>query len=195
MAIKNKIKGRLMLVLLVLVCAGPIIFSWLLLKNADNISFADASHGELITPVIALPGKSLLSYTGGSERPVLRGKWFLLYWAGEYCDDDCMLRLEHIERIRQAMGKDSHRLQPVLFSTATLPAGLSYGGEDELWLWQAVPGQDELLAIAAADSRIGRKGYYVIDPEGNLLISYSVEVNPVGIIKDIRRLMRASRAG
>ena len=189
-------KGRLTILLLLLVCAGPVVLSWVLVRNADNMSFSDASHGELMAPAIVLPDRDLEPYVGADGEASLRGKWFLLYWAGDACAEECQQKLEHMERIRLALGKESHRLQPLLFSIGSVPSGLRYGGEDSLWLWQPRSGGDELLKLAGSDARLGRAGhYYLIDPLGNLFMSYSPKVNPVGIIKDIRRLMRASRTG
>ena len=189
-------KGRLTMLLLVAVCAGPVVLSWALVRNAGNMSFSDASHGELVSPAIGLPDRELEPYAGAGGEGRLRGKWFLLYWAGDACAGECQRKLEHMERIRQALGKESHRLRPLLYSVAPAPSGLRYGGEDSLWLWPRQSSGDGPLGLAGSDARLGRAGhYYLIDPLGNLFMSYSPEVNPVGIIKDIRRLMRASRAG
>jgi hypothetical protein len=36
---------------------------------------------------------------------------------------------------------------------------------------------------------------YLLDPLGNLLMRYPVTVNPRGILKDLRRLLRLSEIG
>ncbi|MGV0005897.1 MAG: SCO family protein [Candidatus Porifericomitaceae bacterium WSBS_2022_MAG_OTU9] len=189
-------KNVWVVVLLLVVCAGPVVLSWVLVGYADNISFADASHGELIDPAIKLSDKALGAYIETQPESGLRGRWSLLYWAEGYCNLPCQQKLEHIQRIRQALSREAHRLQPILFSSYDPPQGLSYGGEHKLLLWQPTSQADELLSLAIKDPRIGGAGdYYLIDPLGNLLIRYKAGTDPVGIIKDIKRLMRASRIG
>ena len=36
---------------------------------------------------------------------------------------------------------------------------------------------------------------YISDPLGNLMISYPADINPKGILKDLKKLLRASRIG
>ena len=36
---------------------------------------------------------------------------------------------------------------------------------------------------------------YISDPLGNLMMSYPPDINPKGILKDLKKLLRASRIG
>ena len=41
-----------------------------------------------------------------------------------------------------------------------------------------------------------KSGYiYISDPLGNLMMSYPADINPKGILKDLKKLLRASRIG
>ena len=37
--------------------------------------------------------------------------------------------------------------------------------------------------------------FYISDPLGNLMMSYPADINPKGILKDLKKLLRASRIG
>ncbi|MEZ5600135.1 MAG: hypothetical protein R3F36_03615 [Candidatus Competibacteraceae bacterium] len=72
--------------------------------------------------------------------------------------------------------------------------------------WLATEHAAMLLGLADAKTRnslpeaFGQPGpsgdwVYLLDPLGNLLMRYPVTVNPSGILKDLRRLLRLSEIG
>ena len=63
-----------------------------------------------------------------------------------------------------------------------------------------------LLPYANADSLVGKRAvvntgflepgkFYIIDPFGNLIMSYSADSDPDDLISDLKRLLRYSRIG
>ena len=52
-----------------------------------------------------------------------------------------------------------------------------------------------LFALSAGDRPFAGERLYLIDPLGNLMMSYARTADPKGIIKDLSRLLKYSRTG
>ena len=62
------------------------------------------------------------------------------------------------------------------------------------------PGLDKYLLlrkfeIGNGDLPIEAQRLYIIDPLGNLMMSYPPDINPRGIMKDLKKLLKFSRIG
>jgi cytochrome oxidase Cu insertion factor (SCO1/SenC/PrrC family) len=159
------------------------------------------NRGELIQPVRTLPEAVLLSAEDQQlDAKFLRGKWTLAYVGEGSCDARCVEALTLIRQTSLALGKDSERVQRVFFVTGeccnqqyltTEHAGLISARLDEA-------ADREFLALfpgtgATPASRAGR--IYIIDPLGNLMMSYAPESPPKGLLEDLKKLLKLSRIG
>lgn len=93
------------------------------------------------------------------------GKWQLIHISNENCQPDCQAP-EILDRIHRAIGKEKHRVE--YRSVSLLPESSS----------ALTPGSIN-----------------IIDPKGWLIMHYPSPVDPQGILKDIKRLLRFSHAG
>ena len=141
------------------------------------------AHGTLIDPPRSLPADVFL------------GQWSLVYLAGGDCDERGRAVLEELSRLRLALDRDAARVRRVLLHagecfTADFPSGapdlvvLRASGADGAALRAQFP--------AAAD---GANGIYIVDPHGNLLMSYPATGSARGLLKDLERLLRLSSIG
>jgi cytochrome oxidase Cu insertion factor (SCO1/SenC/PrrC family) len=159
------------------------------------------NHGELIQPARPLPTTVLLDAADQQlDAELLRGRWTLAYVGDGGCDTRCAQALSLIRQTRLALGKDSQRVQRVFFVTSsccnqqylkTEHAGLITARLDE--------GSDrEFLALfpgtgSTPASRAGR--IYIIDPLGNLMMSYAPTAPAKGLLEDLKKLLKLSRIG
>jgi cytochrome oxidase Cu insertion factor (SCO1/SenC/PrrC family) len=159
------------------------------------------NRGELIQPARPLPAAVLLDAADQQlDAEFLRGKWTLAYPGAGSCDARCVEALTLIRQSRLALGKDSERVQRVFFVTSdccnqqyltTEHAGLITARLDE-------DSDREFLALfpgtgSTPASRAGR--IYIIDPLGNLMMSYAPAAAPKGLLEDLRKLLKLSRIG
>ena len=190
------------LYLLLLLFAAPFALSWWMYNFTELGRDGGAySHGDLILPPRVVSDLPLLDPVTGMRRQV-RGKWNLVYLAESGCDSRCEQRLYMMRQLWLAMGRDAQRLQRVLMLVGT-------AGEPAADGWpQQYPGQlvalinrDDAEAIAgiftleAGDLPLNAGRLYLIDPLGNLMMSYPSGTDPVGIIKDLKRLFKYSGIG
>jgi len=180
----------------VVLCVAPIASAWWLLYQGDPSRLSAANHGELVSPPIPLQDVELHPAGAASAaRASLYGKWSLVYADAEGCPGSCEALLDRMQRIQQALGRKAPRLQRVLLTgTEPSPAMLQAAAGDAgqlLWLEDA----ERLRDLQALLTGTAENGFVLIDPLGNLLMRYSADSDPLGMIKDLERLLRASRIG
>jgi cytochrome oxidase Cu insertion factor (SCO1/SenC/PrrC family) len=159
------------------------------------------SHGELVQPVRPLPETALLSAEDQTlDATILRSKWSLAYVGPGGCDARCREALTMTRQVRLALGKDSERVQRVFFVTGQC-CDLQYLRAEQPDLITARLDEDsdrELLALfpgTATQSASEAGRIYIIDPLGNLMMSYERGVAPKGMLEDLKKLLKLSRIG
>ena len=100
------------------------------------------------------------------------------------------------------MGKDSDRLQRVvmIFNVPDKGSTASWAQQYPGQLMALINGVDsgtmaDHFSLAADDRPLTAGRLYIIDPRGNLMMSYPSGTNPSGIIKDLKRLFKYSSIG
>lgn len=183
--------GRWKMLLLLLVCASPVIasyFTYYVIRPEGR-----RNYGELIDPQRPLPD---LVGTDASGRPVpltqLKNQWLFISVADSACDDACQKHLFLQRQLRETLGKDKDRLDWVWLRTGS-PA-LSEP------LKQATAAATVLHVDAAAlatwlQPAAGQRledHLYVVDPIGNWMMRFPVQADPKQVKRDLDRLLRAS---
>ena len=159
---------------------------------------ARVNTGELVQPPRLLPALALpLWGSGNTAANLLKGKWTLLYVRRGPCAQVCRNNLYETRQVRVALDRDMNRVQRV-FIAAEDCCDLKLLREQHPDLTTVRLGVDAapLLAIlnpggaANADDRI-----YLVDPLGNLMMSYRPNARPKGMLEDLKRLLRLSSIG
>ena len=161
----------------------------------------DASKGDLVDPARPLPQIALPMMDGGTTAPTfLQGKWTMLYVGDGLCDDACRKALYLTRQSRIALNKDMDRVQRVFlvtqrccdrgFLAAEHPDLLVARVDDPAAaaLLEPFPAYDGVPVAAA-----GR--IYLVDPLGNLLLSYAPSAPDKALLADLKKLLRLSHIG
>lgn len=191
-----------MLILLALLFFAPVAVSFYLYYGAPGWGpQSGVSHGELISPARPLPEVSLPMPDGSHSDPrFLQQKWSLLFVGEGRCDKVCRNALYEMRQVRLSLGREMDRIQRVFLYTGAcceqpyfanehsgliiVSADTEAGGR----LLERFPSYGEAPVVQA-----GR--IYVIDPLGNLLLSYPPQTEPKGMLKDLKRLLKLSHIG
>ncbi len=198
-----KLLKRLAVLAILLVFSAPILVSWWLL-NYTNYSRDDAaaSHGDLIVPPRPLQDIVLTSLSDPSSRQHLHGKWSLVYLHAGKCARDCVNNLYRMRQLRLAAGEFAPRIQRVMIVVGRETAPLSeeqihhFAGQLILRAEQSEQiASLKIFARSDTEDPLAERRLYLIDPLGNLMMSYAPDTEPGGIIKDLKRLLRYSRIG
>lgn len=169
---------RAKLALIVATCAAPFVlgtaayyFDWAPGKPAN--------YGELIPP----------RPLSGPPLDALRGKWVLVSFDAAACDAYCERKLYILRQVRTATHKEAGRVERLWVTTDA--------GKPRAELLAAIEG----TRIAGLGGSLqGFPGnpldhIYLIDPLGNLMMSFPRDPDPSKVIKDLQRLLRLSQIG
>ena len=142
-----------------------------------------AEHGELIVPPRPL------------HNDALKGAWLLVVVEDEACGRLCRTALADLRQARLALDKDATRVKRVLLHAgACCESGFGAGEPDLLVLASTGP-DGARLREAFSPVADGGRGIYIVDPHGNLMMSYPASGAASGILKDLERLLRLSHIG
>lgn len=194
-------KNSLIIGVITLAFLSPLLAAWWALNFTDVIAAGDKSnHGDLITPPRPLADMPLHDPVAARDYQ-LHGKWNLLYLGHQCLTETCLDNLYRMRQIHAAMDKHSLRVQRVLLlleqdAAALRPLLTQYAGQriiqaDAAARARLIP----VFKLAAEDNPLLANRLYIIDPRGNLIMSYRPEADPRGIIKDLKKLLKASRIG
>lgn len=152
------------------------------------------NHGELITPARALPALALPRVSGGAPLAPFHGKWSLVYIGSGACDAACHESLYLMRQTRLALNTDMARVARVFLVTGECCAlGFLSGEHAGLVLLDA--GAPSAAALLRQFPEPRAHTLFVVDPLGNLMMSYDARSNPRGLLEDLQTLLRLSQIG
>jgi len=197
---KAKTRARITLLMVFLVCAAPVAGGWLWYHFGTDLR--QKNNGDLFQP--ARPFFSEIDYrvlNETSEQLGIAGTWILMYVATGPCGPDCLKQLDTINRVRLTQGKNIKRVGTFFLTdldAGQLPTSLTAESYPGLIAGFTAEAKAGILRILASEpgkeaNSIGRM--YIVDPNGNLVLSYAPDTDAVSIRKDLARLLRASRIG
>lgn len=151
------------------------------------------NHGELLDPR-PLPDQQLTLADGAPFRlSRLRGKWVLVSVDSGRCDALCERKLTYMRQLRLTQGKEMERVERAwLISDGTAPRDETVAPYRGTWLVRAAGAG---LVERFPAPRAPTDHIYVIDPLGNLMMRFPRDPDPRRMIKDLARLLKASRIG
>jgi hypothetical protein len=196
-----KKSNKLTIILIVVLFTSPLLLSWYVFNYTDFLEMRGMSnHGDLIDPPRPLGDIALIDPLNDEREDSLFGKWTLAYVA-RTCDDQCMENVYRMRQIHIAMDKHSLRVQKALLLTEQSIAELKekmidFRGQQVIDTKEI--NANELLKqfqLDEFDNAIKANRIYIIDPLGNLMMSFKPETNPRDIYKDLKKLLRGSRIG
>jgi hypothetical protein len=175
-----KRRGRWQLALLALFFVLPVAASFL-------IWWLDLAPGTTGNYGMLLPPKPVAA----APVAALRGRWVLVQFDGGACDEGCERKLYLMRQVRRAQGREMERVARLWLVTDAARPGAR--------LLSAIEGTVVAPAGAAAQEfpaeRSQRDHVYVVDPLGNLMMRFPRDPDPMRVIKDLQRLLRASQFG
>jgi hypothetical protein len=195
----NAKKGRWQMFLLLLVCAAPVIASYVTFYFIKPTG-GQTNYGELVFPVEPVPEEFLL--------PKVKGKWTLLMARpAQNCETDeenCLKQLFLMRQVRAAMGKEKSRLQVVwlVSDQAPISENILKAYDPEIAgvnIIQLPPtGSDREQIDVWLNLKQNPNALQLLDPSGARMMQYSVSKDgPVfnKMRKDIEKLLKWNSTG
>jgi cytochrome oxidase Cu insertion factor (SCO1/SenC/PrrC family) len=195
-------RGRRQLLLLAALFFVPLAIAfWMYYGPTGWRPSGDASKGDLIDPARPLAALALTTADGTQTKPdFLRGKWSMVYVGDGLCDDRCRKALYLTRQSRVALNKDMDRVQRVFLVTGRCcDRGFLAQEHPDLVVVRVDDDASAALlepfptygGLPLADA--GR--IFIVDPLGNLLMSYAPTAPDKALLTDMKKLLRLSHIG
>lgn len=192
---KQRNLGRWKLFAVLLVCASPLIASYLayyVFKPSSR-----NNYGTLIDPR-AYPIPPLASTTLDGRPEGLdkyKGKWIMLKVGGGECAEACKKQLFTMRQLRLMQGKNMDRVERVWLVTDAQPLDtMLIRAYDGMHMLRADPATVNKWLPVDNGTRAADH-IYILDPLGNLMMRFPVDPEPNKVHKDIAKLLKASAIG
>lgn len=178
--------NRRRMVWIMLFCASPFVLATLVYFWWKP--HAGTSVGVFLDPKAAIDAPLVTPAGESAPLSALRGKWLLLSVTGERCLADCLDTLHRGRQFRLAQAEEMDRLQRVLIARSPLAASDSAARLEEAVVRVDVGGKlVQQLPVGAA----GQAGaIYLLDPNGNLVMRYDSVLEPIKVIREIKKILK-----
>ena len=196
---KARQRSRISLIVLIAIFLVPIIMAYIVHKNPSLQPGSTKNHGILYKPAVALDTFSFVtldSKTFTAEQ--LRGKWWLIYIGKGSCEAICQETLLKAKNGIIAQGGEGIRVRYTYITTGEKHTDVEA-------LKKQYPGilllnTDEKSTLAKfkidAQHRVGSDDrLYLVDPAANLLMHYPAGFRDLGLMEDLKHLLKWSQIG
>ncbi len=186
--------GRVKMLLVLLVCAAPVIasyFTYFVIRPEGR-----SNYGTLILPTRAMPDLGLRTLDGTPVAPrSLHGQWLLVVVGPSACDADCDQRLFTQRQLREMLGRERERLDKLWLVTDDGPLSpalqAAIGGPAAVTALRA-PRAAVAAWLAPAEGQPLEAHLYLVDPMGEWMMRMPAQPEPARVKRDLERVLRAS---
>ncbi len=181
--------------------AAPLLLAFALYYGTDWRPTGTTNKGDLITPAIPLPIVTLTTAEGTTtDTSFLRNTWTLVYMGDGACDESCRKALVAMRDARLLLGKDTNRVSRVFLYSGNCCDSNYFGTEQQGLINASIDGNagTTLLKLFPAQDgvqTIDAHRTYIVDPLGNLMMSYEPGTDPRWIYQDLKKLLNLSHIG
>ena len=196
-------KQKTQLILLVLLFLIPPVAAFVLFYSGYRPD-SGANFGELVQPARPVDSPAGLETIDGKPFEFNQSNkvWTLLVLSESDCDENCGQNMYKIQQVRLAQGKDMGRVRSVaILPRYTAPELLKQLNQDYPGVIIVPAGDVEYASLVEQFQNgdvVALQGggrVYMIDPIGNVMMSYSPGAEASGMRKDLKRLLKVSQLG
>ena len=194
-SVRRTRNGRLKMLLVLAICAAPVIGSYLayFVVRPDGRT----NYSELIQPQVAIPPNLPLADLQGAalQGGSLKGQWLIVVASGAACDAVCEKQLWVQRQLRETLGRDKDRVDKLwLIVDAGTPSARTLEGVTTNTDATVLRVQREALAawLQPATGQALENHIYLVDPLGNWMMRAPPNADPAKLKADVIKLLRAS---
>lgn len=195
--VKQTRAGRWKLLMVLAVCAAPMIFSYFtyyVIKPEGR-----TNYGTILDPRdYPIPVLKSINQAGQTqELSDLKGKWLLVQADSGACLEACQKKLFEQRQLRTMQGKAMDRIERVwlVLDQAPIDPKIQPGIEGTQILRVNPDLLKKWLPIDKEQGTQVSDHLYLIDPLGNLMMRFPKDADPSKVKKDLAKLLKASAIG
>ena len=177
-------RGRLQLVLILLLTVGPMVLATGMYKLKFWLPESRSYHGELLGNG---QSRAALGVTADEQR------WQLLVTAPQACAADCQQLVYLARQLQIGLGRDASRASHGL--AVVQPVDGAYAAKLQSEYPQLQRYTLDLPTYTQGAEGNGAAQLWIIDPHGNLVLRYGPGVIGKDVLNDLRLLLKLSNIG
>ncbi|KQQ91847.1 hypothetical protein [Massilia sp. Leaf139] len=192
---KARWNGRLKLIVLLLVCAAPIIASYVtyyIIKPEGRTNYG-AFIDQRAHPMPKLASTTLDGRPETLEQ--LAGKWIMVKVGGGACLDACQKQLFAMRQLRTMQGKNMSRVERVWLITDDAPIDTMLIRQYDDVHMLRVPREQLSRWLPVEIGTTLDDHIFLIDPRSNVMMRFPKDPDPRKVHKDLAKLLKASAIG
>lgn len=187
--------GRVKMLLVLLVCAAPVLASYFTFY-VIRPSGAAAAYGALIEPPKPLPDVVAQDLAGRAQGlGGLRGQWLLVVVNGGACPAACEERLFMQRQLREMTGRERDRIDKLWLVVDDAPVAPALRAALEATPAMHIlrlPREQVAAWLAPSAGQVLEDHLYLVDPMGRWMMRMPPAADPAKVKRDIDRLLRAA---
>jgi hypothetical protein len=178
-------RGRLQLILILVVVIGPMILASAMYQWRFWVPETRSYHGELIGTGQT---RTDLGVVGADEQ-----RWQLLVTVPDICDDACKELVYLARQVHIGLNRDVSRAAHGLATAQPLMD--DYDAQLHRESPQLTRYQLQLDAYMKTAAKVQGAQLWIVDPRGNLVLRYDATIKGKAILNDLRHLLKISQIG
>jgi cytochrome oxidase Cu insertion factor (SCO1/SenC/PrrC family) len=188
-------QGRIRMLLVLAVCAAPVIasyFTYFVIRPTSH-----SSYGQLIVPTRSFPDDLAMTRLDGTPVTArsLHGQWLLVTVGPSTCDATCDKRLFAQRQFREMLGRERDRVDKIWLITDQAPLtpalAAAITAKPEVTALRVDPVALARWLVPAAGQALADH-FYIVDPMGEFMMRLPPQPDPSKAKRDLERLLRAS---
>ncbi len=190
----QKNRNRLQLVLVFLIPTVAMSLAWIMYFTGLWIPEGRTNKGKLLSPPANFADLQLKHGEQDFEASATAGLWRVVVFGSTHCHEtQCVESLYKTRQVHIALGKDADRV--IRFYVApqkpALSAELAAEHSGIHWL----TANEKQVQTALKRKQWPQNQIFIIDPLGNLIMSYQAEQSGGDLLDDLKKLLKASNIG
>lgn len=186
------VSPRLTFLLILGIFVLPLGLAWLMHEGVVGFGGdSTTNQGTLLDPAVPIDWSKVKVAGSAAATGGLEGNWVVLHQLPEDCSIPCLDRVTELRQVHRASGRHQDRIslalllakEPTFRDTETLANIYPLFN----LLWQ--PGAEFLDSLASAQSNDGEVDFYLVDPRGNIMMTYNATDSAAKLSKDLKQLL------
>ena len=169
--------GQRQLIIILIMALFSLGGSYLLFFSAKSgTGWGTTNNGAFVQPPVTV---QQLDWRSIENVPLsTSGQWWL-WTVSDRCPDSCQQALQKLRAAHILLNREAKRVRRGLSTIENFDTP-----ED----------QPDLVLINVGGDRVD-DGIYIVDPNGNLVFSYPLDIDPKLLLADLKRLLKVSQIG
>lgn len=183
---------RATLIALALLFFGPMLVAWTWFFYFQDVRPGTVNKGDLIEPPVAIGTLALHERGNVDAVKPFAGDWSVVLLAPRECNRACQRALYVTRQVWIRLNRDADRVQRILIAGENV----QYPASEHRDLRVFDADENVLHYFESEDhpALAGSERVFLVDPFGNLMMSYPLDLSPKMLSSDLKRVLRISEA-